>query len=92
MEKNKKQPNFSGFLAKNLQVDEDYWKKLADIDDQRLKEAFVGAIITNFEVKRIKGRKRMVEVTIETTAKPVPAASMKNVYYLTNPLTFRVKF
>jgi hypothetical protein len=75
-----------------IDVAKDYWMRIADSNDEAIKKAIVGSRIASFEVKRIKNRKHMVEVTITIDAPSlVPIIGSRNAFTVINPMIFRVK-
>ena len=80
------------FLGIPIPIDQDYWTRIADTQDESIKKAIIGSRITSFEVKQIKNRKRMLQVTITTDAPTVvPIVGSKNAFVMVNPISFRIK-
>lgn len=62
-------------------------KKAAQLDET-LRWALIGSVVQDFKVEKIPGRKRMVLVTLVTSAENIRDG---NVIFVMSPLKLRVK-
>lgn len=64
---------------------------LAGAEEERIKQALIGATITDFKMTPIKGRKRMFLLEIKTNAQPLESVMDSHVKICVNELRFKVK-
>ena len=62
----------------------DVMLKMAKLEEERIKNAIIGAKITDIEYNPIKGRKHMYELVIKTDAEKVPRLQFGQGYMLHN--------
>jgi len=66
-------------------------KERAKITDRMLREAIVGAKITDFKIEEIPRRKRMYLLIIKTDAKPVKDPFNKHVLFDISTIKLKIK-